>query len=152
VAVTDPLRYRLAMALAQGATTTHLAEKPGSAPEILSVHPDGLDAVFDCSGEQAALDEALALLKPGGALIVVGIPETDRVSFDINVMRRKELRIENVRRQNDCTPEAIELISSGRVKLDAIITHDFEARDSSAAFELVANYRDGASKALIHFG
>lgn len=151
VAVTDPLKYRLAMALAQGATTTHLAEKRGSAPEILRMHPDGLDAVFDCSGEQAALDEALALLKPGGALIIVGIPETDRVSFDINVMRRKELRIENVRRQNDCTHRAIELIAGGRVNLDAVITHHFEARDSSAAFDLVANYRDGAGKALIHF-
>jgi len=139
------------MARAQGATSAHLALDGAASRDILRQHPHGLDVVFDCSGDQAALDEALELLSPGGALIIVGIPEADRVSFDINVMRRKELRIENVRRQNDRTAEAVELIGSGKVNLDSIITHDFEARDSSKAFDMVANYRDGAGKALIHF-
>lgn len=151
VAVTDRLPYRLDMARTQGATSAHLALDGAAARDILRQQPYGLEAVFDCSGEQAALDEALELLRPGGALIIVGIPEADRVSFDINVMRRKELRVENVRRQNDCTAEAIDLIGSGRVDLASVITHDFEARDSSKAFDMVANYRDGAGKALIHF-
>ena len=151
VIVTDRLKYRLEMARALGATSTPLALGDAGHAEISTQHPHGLDAVFDCSGEQAALDVALTLLKPGGALVIVGIPEADRISFDINLMRRKELRIENVRRQNDCTPEAIELLGNGSVKLDGVITHHFDADASNAAFEMVANYRDGAGKALIHF-
>lgn len=151
VAVTDRLGYRLEMARNQGASSTHPAESAAALQELAKQHPHGLDAVFDCSGEQAALNQALELLKPGGTLLLVGIPETDRVSFDINVMRRKELTLENVRRQNDCTVEAIELLASGAVQLDPIVTHHFDGAGSSAAFELAANYREGVGKALIHF-
>jgi L-iditol 2-dehydrogenase len=151
VHVTDKLGYRLAQARALEATATHELAERDAVAEILRQEPHGLDVVFDCSGEQAALDQSLHLLKPGGTLVIVGIPELDRVSFDINLMRRKELRIENVRRQNECTNDAIEILSSGRVNLDAVVTHHFDAADSQTAFDLVANYRDGVSKALVHF-
>jgi L-iditol 2-dehydrogenase len=156
LAITDPLAYRLEMARQLGATSVHLlapgqAESASVVEEILGQHPAGLDAVFDCSGEQDALDQAAALLAPGGTLLIVGIPEVSRVSFDINVLRRKELILKNVRRQNDCTDLAIELLGSGRVKLDEVITHRFDLSESQDAFELVANYRDGVAKALITF-
>ncbi|MCK7477457.1 MAG: zinc-binding dehydrogenase [Candidatus Moduliflexus flocculans] len=41
---------------------------------ILAHESPGLDIVFECCGEQSALDQAVALLKPGGTLVVVGIP------------------------------------------------------------------------------
>jgi L-iditol 2-dehydrogenase len=102
VALSDRLPYRLAMAERQGASSVHQTEGAARGErddvvlELLAAHPAGVDAVFDCSGEQAALDQAAALLAPGGTLVIVGIPESSRVSFDINVWRRKELRIENV--------------------------------------------------------
>lgn len=150
-AVTDRLGYRLDAARALGATSTHHTERSDVVREILAAHPAGLDAVFDCSGEQAALDQAVALLAPGGTLVIVGIPETDRVSFDINALRRKELSVINVRRQNECTADAVELLSSGALDLDPLITHHFPAADAGAAFALCASYRDGVEKALIHF-
>jgi threonine dehydrogenase-like Zn-dependent dehydrogenase len=84
-------------------------------------------------------------------LLIVGIPETDRVSFDISALRRKELTVKNVRRQNDCTAEAIELLQSGKLDLDPMVTHDFDLTESQKAFELVSSYRDKVAKALIHF-
>jgi L-iditol 2-dehydrogenase len=150
-AVTDRLGYRLDMARSLAATSTHHSERSDVVREILAAHPNGLDAVFDCSGEQAALDQAVSLLKPGGTLVVIGIPEADRVSFDINALRRKEIDIINVRRQNDCTERAVEILGSGQLDLDPVITHDFSLSESNAAFDLVANYRDDVAKALIHF-
>jgi len=151
VAVTDRLGYRLDMARSLGASSTHHTERSDVVREIERAHPNGLAAVFDCSGEQAALDQSLALLAPGGTLVVVGIPETDRVSFDINALRRKEIDVINVRRQNDCTHDAIELLGRGALDLDPVITHHFGLSESGAAFHLVANYRDEVEKALIHF-
>ena len=37
----------------------------------------GLDVVFECCGQQAALDDAVDLLRPGGTLVIIGIPEVD---------------------------------------------------------------------------
>jgi L-iditol 2-dehydrogenase len=151
VALTDRLGYRLDMARALGASSTHHSERSDVVREIEQAHPNGVAAVFDCSGEQAALDQSLALLAPGGSLVVVGIPETDRVSFDINALRRKEIDIINVRRQNECTADAVDLLSRGAVDLDPVITHHFGLSESAAAYHLVANYRDSVEKALIHF-
>jgi L-iditol 2-dehydrogenase len=151
VAVTDRLRYRLDLAHAQGATSTHDVERSNATAEILAQHPAGLDAVFDCSGEQEALNQAITLLKPGGTLLIVGIPEADQVSFDINLLRRKEITIKNVRRQNDCTADAINLLQGGKLNLDPVITHHFDVSESQTAFDLVARYQSGVAKALIHF-
>jgi threonine dehydrogenase-like Zn-dependent dehydrogenase len=41
------------------------------------------------------------------------------------------------------------LLGSGQVQLDAVITHQFDLDDTQAAFDLVANYREGVGKALI---
>ncbi|HTV23043.1 MAG TPA: alcohol dehydrogenase catalytic domain-containing protein [Polyangiaceae bacterium] len=151
VAVTDRLGYRLDMARSLGASSTHHTERSDVVREIERAHPNGVAAVFDCSGEQAALDQSIALLAPGGTLVVVGIPETDRVSFDINALRRKEIDVINVRRQNECTQDAVDILGRGALDLDPVITHHFGVNESRAAYDLVANYRDDVEKALIHF-
>jgi L-iditol 2-dehydrogenase len=80
----------------------------------------------------------------------VGIPETERVSFNIDLLRRKELRIENVRRQNHCIAPAIDLLARGIVDLESLATHHFPLAEAQAAFDLVDSYRDGVLKAIVH--
>jgi threonine dehydrogenase-like Zn-dependent dehydrogenase len=116
---------------------------------IQHLEPLGLDVVFECAGEQDALDQCIDLLKPGGALLIVGIPEVDRVSFNINRLRRDELRILNVRRQNECVEPAIELIATGCVDVRPLITHHFSLEETAQAFDLVSARRDGVMKAII---
>jgi threonine dehydrogenase-like Zn-dependent dehydrogenase len=113
--------------------------------------PGGMDVVFECCGEQDALDEALTLLKPGGALVIVGIPQTQRVDFPIDTLRRKELRIYNVRRQNECMQEAVDAIYSGQMDAQCMLTHRFPFERSKEAFDTVAAYHDGVIKAIIYF-
>jgi threonine dehydrogenase-like Zn-dependent dehydrogenase len=117
--------------------------------EIERFEPHGLDFVFECAGEQETLDQGIELLKPGGALLILGIPEVERVSFDIHSLRRKEVWIGNVRRQNQCMAAAIESIAQGKVNLDPLVTHHFPLAETAAAFEMAAGYRDGVVKALV---
>lgn len=155
LSVTDRLDYRLELSRKQVTRVddfrAHNPRREDVVRLIQSAHPQGLDAVYDCCGEPEALDQAVELLKPGGTLILVGIPEGSRIELDINALRRKELTIENVRRQNDCTPEAIERLAQGELSLDPVVTHHFAADDSQRAYDLVAGYADGVGKALIHF-
>ena len=109
----------------------------------------GLDLVFECCGEQSALDQGLALLKPGGTLVVVGIPLEPRVSFDSSKARRREIRIQNVRRQNKCLERAVAMIHAGRIGVDFLATHTFPLDRAGEAYELAAARRDGVIKALV---
>lgn len=148
--VCDPLAYRQCMAKNLGATTT--ASPTDLRATAARVAPAGFDVVFECAGEPTALDQAVDLLKPGGTLVLVGIPEGNRISLDINQIRRKEITLANVRRQNDCAELAIEMLESGQIDLTSVVTHHFPLTRSAEAFELVSQYSDQVGKVLIHFG
>jgi threonine dehydrogenase-like Zn-dependent dehydrogenase len=108
-----------------------------------------MDVVYECAGQQETIDQAIELLKPGGKLMLIGIPREDRISFAIDQIRRKEVTIVNVRRQNACTQAAIDLLASGKGDVDFMVTHRFGLEQTQEAFELVAGYRDGVVKAMI---
>jgi threonine dehydrogenase-like Zn-dependent dehydrogenase len=59
------------------------------------------------------------------------------------------LRIQNVRRQNACVERAIELIASGRVDVNPLVTHRFPMEETTHAFDLVSARSDGVVKAII---
>ncbi len=148
---TDKIDARLAAGSKSGAIWTGNPLTEDVVSGIRHEVAEGLDFVFECCGQQEALDQAVQILKPGGELSIVGIPETNRVSFDINLLRRKEIRIQNVRRQNDCMRKALNLIEQGDVTADLMITHRFSFTKTPEAFDLVRNYRDGVIKAMISF-
>lgn len=149
VFMTDRIEDRVRFAAQAGATWTGNPDREPVVERILARQPSGLDAVFECAGQQAALDQGLALLKPGGKLVIVGIPREDRVSFHIDSLRRKEITVINVRRQNQCVQPAIDLLASGQIQADFLVTHRFPLAETQAAFELVGGYRDGVIKAMI---
>ena len=64
-------------------------------------------------------------------------------------MRRKEITIKNVRRQNGFEQKAIDAIAQRRVNLSSMVTHRFSLEETAKAYELVANYDDGVMKAVI---
>ncbi|MCE5327149.1 MAG: alcohol dehydrogenase catalytic domain-containing protein [Planctomycetaceae bacterium] len=149
VYMTDLLDERLAFAGRFGADWTGNARTGDVIEQIARLQPHGLDVVFECSGEQDAIDAGVRMLKPGGQLVLIGIPKVDRVSLVIDLARRKELTVQNVRRQNECVQAAIDLVASGRVNVTPMATHHFPLDRVKEAFDLVQNYRDGVIKAMV---
>jgi threonine dehydrogenase-like Zn-dependent dehydrogenase len=117
--------------------------------EIAGVEPLLLDVVYECSGDANAFAQAVQLLKPGGNLVIVGIPEVEEIPFPIHELRRKEITIVNIRRQVHCTQKAIDLLARRQVVADSMVTHRFPLEETQKAFDLVANRRDGVMKAMI---
>lgn len=144
----EKIPERLESARGKGAVWTGNPEEMDVVKEILAQTGE-LDAVFECCGDQNALDQAIDLLRPGGLLLILGIPEMDRVTFDAHKLRRKEIRIQNVRRQTGCTQRAIDLIASEKVDVSFMATHIFSLDEAQKAFEMVADYRDGVIKAML---
>lgn len=150
VYVTDKIDARLAVAADRGADWTGNPDTTDVVADILARSPEGVDVVFECCGQQDACDQAVELLKPGGTLMMTGIPEVDRIGFEIDKMRRKEITFQNVRRQAHCVQPAMDLVESGRLDVDFMVTHEFDFDDTQAAFDLVESYADGVIKAMIH--
>lgn len=73
------------------------------------------DVVMECSGDNEALDQAVHLCKPGGRIVVVGIPRDERITFDMSIARRRELTVIFCRRSFGELPECVRLLSSREV-------------------------------------
>jgi len=96
------------------------------------------DMVFECSGDNQAIDQALRLARPGGKVIVVGIPHPDEVTFDSTVPRRHELTVIFSRRSRNTLQHAVELLASGQVNLKAMPTREFTLEQTAEAMEATA--------------
>ncbi len=90
-------------------------------------------------------------LKPGGKLVVVGIPEFDRWSMNVETTRHKEISLQFIRRQVDCVEPTLMMMKNGTIKVENMVTHRFPFDHTKEAFDLVADYRDGVMKAMIDF-
>ncbi len=146
---TEKVEARERAAGKAGAGWTGNPDREDVVAGILAREPLGLDLVFECCGDQAALDQAVSLLKPGGTLVVVGIHLEPRVSFDCGRLRRKEIRVQSVRRQNRCLERALGMIHAGRIDVDFLATHFFKLEQAREAYETAAERRDGVIKALV---
>jgi len=147
--MTERIPERVQIAAGSGATWVGNPLKEDVVAAILKQQPLGMDVAYECAGQQETIDQAVDLLKPGGRLILVGIPREDRISLSIDKIRRKEITIVNIRRQNGCTPATMDLVGSQKIQADFMVTHRFRLDRIQEAFELVASYKDGIVKAMI---
>ena len=100
----------------------------------------GADVVFECSGSPHAWKTIVDLPRPGGAIVVVGLP-VEPTQVDIASASIKELRIESVFRYAHQYDRAIALIASGKVDLKPLISETFAFDDSIAAFDRAVEAR-----------
>ncbi|TDK32273.1 NAD(P)-dependent alcohol dehydrogenase [Rhizobium deserti] len=107
--------------------------------EVIAAETDGwgADVVFEASGSPKAFAGIFNLVRPGGALVLVGLP-VEPVTFDVAGAISKEVRVETVFRYANIFDRALQLIASGKVDLKPLITGTFEFKDSIAAFERAA--------------
>jgi L-iditol 2-dehydrogenase len=149
--VIEPLEYRLGRAKETGAKYIINPEKENVQARVSQQEELLLDVVFEASGKQEAVNNSLKILKPGGKLVLVGIPPSAQYIFDMDEMRRKELTVINIRRQNHCVEEAIDLVVAGKVDVEKMVTHHFSLEDTPVAFDMVEGYKNGVIKAMIDF-
>jgi L-iditol 2-dehydrogenase len=151
IIATDVLPQRVDAAKSLGAHHAFLAEDSRELEEpALSVvemiraatQGRGVDVVFEAAGEQSAVDAAFSAVLPGGKVILVGIPDNDRTSFNASLARRKGLTIKLVRRMKHTYLRAIDLVSKDLVNVRSLVTHRFPLDQTAEAFRLAAR-REG---------
>lgn len=138
IVVTDRLEHRVSAARAMGADTAHLTGADGRPPGLIEWEP--VDVAFEASGDDAALATTLAAVKPGGRVVVVGIPAPDRTSFEASLARRKGLSLVLARRMKaQHMVRAIELVATGLVDPGSLVTSRFALSQGPEAFETLVS-------------
>ena len=97
----------------------------------------GADVVFEASGNARVYDDILRVVRPGGAIVLVGLP-ADVVPLNVNNAIAREVRIETVFRYANVYDRALAQIASGKVDLKPLISATFPFSEGVAAFERAA--------------
>jgi L-iditol 2-dehydrogenase len=136
VVAVDPLPHRRSAAAALGADVA-LSSAEADDPQTLAdaTLGEGADVAFEVAGNDNAVDGAMSAARPGGRVILVGIPDGDRTSFRASTARRKGLTMLLSRRMGEVYPRAIRLVERGLVDVRSVVTHRFGLADAPAAFE-----------------
>jgi len=124
----------------QGVLTINIKEK-NLAQEVARLTEGwGADIVFECSGSPRAWETIFDLLRPGGAIVAVGLPVAP-TPIDISTASTKEARIETVFRYAHQYERSLALMASGRVDLKPLISETFAFDDSIKAFDRAVEAR-----------
>lgn len=149
----DRVPERLAMARRLGAdSVVDFSQEDAVAAIRRLTDGRGVDVAIEALGIQATFEAALRVLRPGGTLSSLGVYSSDlRIPLDAFLAGLGDHRIittlcpggkERMRR-------LLAVVASGRVDLEALVTHRFRLEQIEAAYDLFAHQRDGVMKVAI---
>jgi L-iditol 2-dehydrogenase len=143
VLATDRLPHRVKTAVELGAAHGTVAHEGAVEAAVLGgAVRAGVDVAFEVAGVDAAIDDAIVSTRPGGRVVLVGIPTGDRTSFKASIARRKGLTLLVCRRMRGSDlPRAIRLVESGGVELGPLVTARYALDEWPEAFDALRNRR-----------
>ena len=152
VILTDTQQPKLDLGAKLGPITPVNVAKE-SLTEVVSQMTDGwgADVVFECSGAERALAGIFEPLRPGGCVVLVGIPGGP-IPYDLIAGQVKEARVEHVFRYAHVFPRALALMGGGRIDVKPLITDTFPFADSVEAFDYATHMPATSVKAQIEVG
>ncbi|MCW2870215.1 NAD(P)-dependent alcohol dehydrogenase [Actinacidiphila oryziradicis] len=139
IIVSDPVADRRALVARFGATRT-------IDPVAESVRDLGVDAFIDASGATPAVVSGIGAVRGGGVVVLVGMG-ADEIALPIPLIQSRELIITGVFRYTDTWPVAAQLVASGQVDLDSLVTGRFSLEDAEKA--LNADRTPGSLKTIV---
>jgi L-iditol 2-dehydrogenase len=131
VIAVEPLAHRREAAARRGADLVLSPDEPVSGL--------GVDVAFEVAGNDDGVRIALESVRPGGRVVLAGIPDDDTTTFSASLARRKGLSIAMTRRMNEVYPRAISLAARGAVDLDGLVSRRAPLAAAADAFAAAAS-------------
>ncbi len=148
IVATDLTDFTLDMAAKQGADRTiNGREEPGGL-NAFQAGKGTFDVLFECTGVAAALSGAIAVMRPGGVIVQLGLGGD--MTLPVQMLTAKELELRGSFRFHEEFFTGVTLMQKGLIDVKPLITQTLPLNDAVAAFELASD-RTQAMKAQISF-
>lgn len=147
--VVDQFPWRLALAEELGAIAINFREQDPVEAVLDATGGKGVDVAIEAAWADQSIQQAAAMARMGGRLVLVGIPGDDKFELTHSTARRKGLTIRLSRRMKHVYPRAIKLAKSGAVNLNCVISHRFPLEKAPEAFAMNEEYQDNVVKVII---
>lgn len=109
----------------------------------------GFDLVFEASGSQEALFQALEVVGTGGRVVTFSLYNGTIDAFPAQLFYSKEVSIIGTRGGAGQYPQAISHVQSGRLQIDDLITDHLPLQQAVEGFELSASRKEGVMRVVL---
>ena len=110
----------------------------------------GADVVIECTGHMKALADAIAMVRPGGTIVLFGIYTDREAALPFYQLYFKEPTIVSARAAtSEDFPESIDLVARGAVLLSPLITHTVPLMQLRDALAMLEDDVDGRMKIIL---
>lgn len=152
VVVVEPGPLRRAVITKWGVDTVWAASEEERKSLLKDFLPArGADVVVECSGRRGVAREAARVTRRGGEMLLLGVPVGDESMNLLDlVLGEKSVVGSAAHMWDDDVAVAVDLLSSGALEVDSIITHRVPLENIGQAFELLQNSGEAAIKLLIN--
>ena len=111
----------------------------------------GVDVAVDCAGVEEASRNAVAAVRPGGRVVLYGVHAAPLSYLDLNRIVLRDLVVYGALSDRKHWDKVIELVASGELQLQPLITHRFTLENAPEAYDAARKRADGLIKAVITF-
>ncbi|WP_256749336.1 zinc-dependent alcohol dehydrogenase family protein [Mesorhizobium sp. Mes31] len=95
--------------------------------------PGGVDVVFECAGVRETVEQSMRLARAGGTIVIVGVtPQGMKAEFEPFDLLFRELRVLGSFLNPYTHRRAAELIASGAIEVDRLISRQVPLEDAPA--------------------
>jgi len=151
VIVVDVIEKRLQKAEELGADRVINAAKTDATEAILSATGGkGADVVIEAAGAVRTTQQTIDVVKRGGAIVLVGMVPEDIFPFNFAKLMNKVVSVTPVFRYKNQYPVAIEALSSGKIDVSGIVTHEYDFEDIAEAFRVNIEDKSNVVKVMIN--
>jgi L-idonate 5-dehydrogenase len=148
IVATDVSDFTLGLARKVGADTTVNVATAADAMNKFKANKGCFDVMIEASGNEAALNMGLEVLRPRSVLIQLGLG--GNISIPQNMIVSKEIEIRGSFRFHEEFALAVDMINKRRVDLKPLLTEVVPLAEAKRAFELAGD-RSQAMKVQIGF-
>ncbi len=153
VFVFDKFDWRLHKARDWGATQAINVDEGDPLNALMDItNGRGVDIAIEAAWADHSVQQAADMARYGGRLVLVGIPPDDKLRMKHSVARRKGLTIMMSRRMKHTYPRAIQLATSGQVRLEELVSHRFDLAQTARAYASNFAYERGINKVILRVG
>lgn len=137
VGVSEPIEKRRDTALELGADYILNPMEKSFKNDLKKYLGEGSDIVIECTGNKYVIESAFDIAKKGTKILLFGVSSPDiKVEISPFEIFKKELTIKGSLINPNTHLSALNLISTGKVNVQSIITHKFDLDKVEEALEM----------------
>lgn len=149
VVAIDREEWKLEQAMAKGAWKTLLAGDDGDSLEALQALAPEIDAAMEFVGAPATYQQAVASVRRGGRVVLVGAATRPFAVDPLRVFKDEVTITGSYASLQADLPRLIKLVDQGVLTVRDMVSHTLPLADINAAIDMLAGHRSRALRAVV---